>query len=83
MYYGTVKEREAVLNDFKMGRLDVGQSDSSGSSLSRLQVTFPVLTSFDIARREIDFLDNLPWSAIVCCCLLSLLEVHINPKISL
>ncbi|KAG6907721.1 hypothetical protein DXG01_007634 [Tephrocybe rancida] len=46
MYNGNQKEREPVLNDFKMGRLDV------------------VLTTFDLARRDIDILDSLPWSCV-------------------
>ncbi|KAH0579842.1 hypothetical protein H2248_002670 [Termitomyces sp. 'cryptogamus'] len=46
MYNGTRKEREPVLNDFKMGRLDI------------------VLTSFDLARKDIDILDTLPWTCI-------------------
>ncbi|RDB19634.1 DNA excision repair protein ERCC-6-like 2 [Hypsizygus marmoreus] len=46
MYNGSQKEREPVLQDFKMGRLDV------------------VLTTFDLARRDIDILDTLPWSCV-------------------
>ncbi|KAG6868651.1 hypothetical protein C0993_012456 [Termitomyces sp. T159_Od127] len=46
MYNGSQKEREPVLNDFKMGRLDV------------------VLTTFDLARKDIDILDTLPWTCI-------------------
>lgn len=44
LYVGSPKEREPVINDFKLGRLDV------------------VLTTFDIARKDIDILDDLPWS---------------------
>ncbi|PPQ75889.1 hypothetical protein CVT26_000154 [Gymnopilus dilepis] len=47
LYTGGPKEREPVINDFKLGRLDV------------------VITSFDLARRDIDLLDNLPWSCII------------------
>ncbi|KAF8637119.1 hypothetical protein AX17_003023 [Amanita inopinata Kibby_2008] len=47
MYVGSPGERGPVLNDFKMGRLDV------------------VLTTFDIARKDIDVLDSLPWSCII------------------
>ncbi|KAH7909981.1 RAD26-like SNF2 family DNA-dependent ATPase [Hygrophoropsis aurantiaca] len=46
-YTGARKQREPVLSDFKMGRLDV------------------VITSFDIARRDISELDDLPWSTII------------------
>ncbi|TDL26985.1 hypothetical protein BD410DRAFT_836072 [Rickenella mellea] len=46
MYTGLPEERREVLNDFKLGRLDV------------------VLTSFDTARRDINLLDELPWSCI-------------------
>ncbi|KAG6856842.1 hypothetical protein H0H87_012900 [Tephrocybe sp. NHM501043] len=46
MYNGNQKERDPVLRDFKMGRLDV------------------VLTTFDIARREIETLDSLPWTCV-------------------
>ncbi|KDQ54546.1 hypothetical protein JAAARDRAFT_397913 [Jaapia argillacea MUCL 33604] len=47
IYTGTPSEREEVLDDFKMGRLDV------------------VLTSFDVARRDIALLDDLAWSLII------------------
>ncbi|KAG6830528.1 hypothetical protein H0H92_000200 [Tricholoma furcatifolium] len=46
MYNGNQKEREPVLRDFKMGRLDV------------------ILTTFDLARRDIDILDTLPWTCV-------------------
>ncbi|KAF8622607.1 hypothetical protein AX15_006865 [Amanita polypyramis BW_CC] len=46
LYVGNPKEREPIINDFKLGRLDV------------------VLTTFDIARKDIDILDNLSWSCI-------------------
>ncbi|TFK69776.1 hypothetical protein BDN72DRAFT_585227 [Pluteus cervinus] len=46
LYNGTPKEREIVINDFKLGRLDI------------------VVTTFDLARRDIDVLDTLPWSCI-------------------
>ncbi|KAH7882176.1 P-loop containing nucleoside triphosphate hydrolase protein, partial [Phlebopus sp. FC_14] len=45
-YTGLPAQREQVLMDFKMGRLDV------------------VLTSFDLARRDISLLDELPWTTI-------------------
>ncbi|KAH7924359.1 hypothetical protein BV22DRAFT_517474 [Leucogyrophana mollusca] len=47
LYTENRKEREQVLTDFKMGRLDV------------------VITSFDIARRDISQLDDLAWSTII------------------
>ncbi|KAG6837763.1 hypothetical protein H0H93_001690 [Arthromyces matolae] len=63
MYNGSQKEREPVLNDFKMGRIDV------------------VLTTFDVARRDIDVLDSLPWTTIFVD------EVHrvknVNSKIAM
>ncbi|KAL9710545.1 hypothetical protein Ac2012v2_006079 [Leucoagaricus gongylophorus] len=46
LYAGGRKEREPVLHDFRMGRLDI------------------VVTSFEIARKDIDLLDSLPWSCI-------------------
>ncbi|KAI0742679.1 P-loop containing nucleoside triphosphate hydrolase protein [Daedaleopsis nitida] len=46
MYIGPRATRMPVLNDFKMGRLDV------------------LITSFDVARGDIDHLDDLPWSCI-------------------
>ncbi|KAF9054254.1 P-loop containing nucleoside triphosphate hydrolase protein [Panaeolus papilionaceus] len=46
IYTGTPKEREPVLRDFKLGRLDV------------------VLTTFDVARMDIELLDDLAWSCI-------------------
>ncbi|KDR74087.1 hypothetical protein GALMADRAFT_227782 [Galerina marginata CBS 339.88] len=47
LYNGAAKEREQVIKDFKLGRLDV------------------VITSFDLARRDINLLDDLPWSCII------------------
>ncbi|KAL6308864.1 P-loop containing nucleoside triphosphate hydrolase protein [Sparassis latifolia] len=47
MYVGTPSARADVLNDFRMGRLDV------------------VLTSFDVARRDIELLDELAWSCVI------------------
>ncbi|XP_006455871.1 hypothetical protein AGABI2DRAFT_76351 [Agaricus bisporus var. bisporus H97] len=46
LYNGSRKEREPVLRDFKMGRLDI------------------VITSFDIARKDIDLLDTLAWDCV-------------------
>ncbi|KAI0717768.1 P-loop containing nucleoside triphosphate hydrolase protein [Cerioporus squamosus] len=46
MYIGPPAARADVLNDFKMGRLDV------------------LVTSFDVARGDIDLIDELPWSCI-------------------
>ncbi|KAJ2927608.1 hypothetical protein H1R20_g9482, partial [Candolleomyces eurysporus] len=47
MYNGTPKEREPVLRDFKMGRLDV------------------VVTTFDLARRDIENLCDLAWTCVI------------------
>lgn len=47
LYQGNRKERECVINDFKLGRLDV------------------VVTSFDLARKDIDTLDTLAWSCVI------------------
>ncbi|KAF7345108.1 DNA excision repair protein ERCC-6-like 2 [Mycena venus] len=57
-YIGAPEERKMVLNDFKLGRLDV------------------VLTSIDLARRDIAALQDLAWSCIFVD------EVHTvkNPK---
>ncbi|KAF5345800.1 hypothetical protein D9756_010881 [Leucocoprinus leucothites] len=46
LYTGGRKEREPVIHDFKMGRLDV------------------VVTSFEIARKDIDLLDTLAWNCV-------------------
>lgn len=52
------------MHDFKLGRLDVG------SCLSRefFYLIYPshlVVTTFDLARRDIDILDDLPWSCVI------------------
>ncbi|KAF9228076.1 hypothetical protein BS17DRAFT_318817 [Gyrodon lividus] len=46
-YTGSPTQREGILTDFKMGRLDV------------------VITSFDLARRDISLLDELAWSTVI------------------
>ncbi|KAM5538879.1 hypothetical protein V8D89_007601 [Ganoderma adspersum] len=46
MYIGSPAARADVLNEFKLGRLDV------------------LVTSFDVARGDIDLIDELPWSCI-------------------
>ena len=63
MFFGARKERQSVLDDFKKGRLDVGLSHSTTHLLNYLNPR-AVLTSFDLARREIDLLDDLPWSCV-------------------
>jgi SNF2 family DNA or RNA helicase len=65
MYNGSPKEREPVLNDFKMGRLDVGtcmRSLNSDSSADRFGI---VLTTFDLARRDIENLCDLAWTCVI------------------
>ncbi|KAF8154005.1 P-loop containing nucleoside triphosphate hydrolase protein [Crassisporium funariophilum] len=47
LYNGSPKEREPVLHDFVLGRLDV------------------VITTFDLARRDINILDDLAWSCVI------------------
>jgi SNF2 family DNA or RNA helicase len=56
-------ERDGVLTDFKMGRLDVGMFMST-SLLLPWQPWEIVLTTFDLARRDIAQLDDLAWSAV-------------------
>lgn len=66
-YVGTQAERERVLNDFILGRLDVGTSNLSKTlkiSLSQI-IVMAVVTSFDTARRHVSLLDNLPWTVLV------------------
>jgi SNF2 family DNA or RNA helicase len=66
-YIGTQGERERVLSDFIMGRLDVGTSNFSQApkrSLSQI-IVMTVVTSFDTARRHVSLLDNLPWTVLV------------------
>ncbi|KAH9922295.1 P-loop containing nucleoside triphosphate hydrolase protein [Epithele typhae] len=46
MYIGIPSSRADILNEFKLGRLDV------------------LVTSFDVARMDIELLDDLPWSVI-------------------
>ncbi|KAL4077447.1 P-loop containing nucleoside triphosphate hydrolase protein [Scleroderma citrinum] len=48
LYIGPLTQREEVLTNFKMGRLDV-----------------VVITTFDLARRDIALLDDLAWSTII------------------
>ena len=66
-YIGTQGERERVLNDFILGRLDVGSSNLSSRPLKRffLRLVITVVTSFDTARRSVSFLDNLPWTVLI------------------
>ena len=67
--YSTGSDRKDVLKDFKLGRLDVGKflslipgytSSCQGSYTSML-----VITSFDLARGDIDLIDSLAWSVII------------------
>lgn len=52
-----------MINDFKLGRLDVG-TPGRGSQIERNSPLDTVVTSLDIARRDIDVLEDLPWSCI-------------------
>jgi len=66
LYTGTPKEREEVLHDFKMGRLDVGAYRSPYCFVSiSTQILSKVVTSFDLARRDINLLDDLAWSCTI------------------
>jgi SNF2 family DNA or RNA helicase len=66
-YIGTQGERERVLNDFILGRLDVGSSSLSKAFKAFLSqiIVMTVVTSFDTARRSVSFLDNLPWTVLI------------------
>src|SRR5258708_3775363 len=66
-YIGTPGERERVLNDFILGRLDIGSSNLSEALKPFLTqiIVMVVVTSFDTARRHISLLDNLPWTILV------------------
>jgi SNF2 family DNA or RNA helicase len=63
MYVGPKKERQPVLDEFKLGRLDIGtpRAGSSNSPAHRAAV----LTSFETALRDIDLLDALPWTVVI------------------
>jgi hypothetical protein len=64
LYLGAPKDRERVLNDFKLGRLDVGVCRQFCMCLE-LTARWVVLTSFDVARRDIDVLDTLAWTLVI------------------
>jgi SNF2 family DNA or RNA helicase len=66
-YIGTQGERERVLNDFILGRLDVGSSNlSEAFKLFFFDIiVVAVVTSFDTARRSVSLLDNLPWTVLI------------------
>ena len=60
------QERETMLKDFKLGRLDVCASLSTVPHRSRILTVriILVLTTFDLARRDIDLLDDLPFTCV-------------------
>lgn len=65
-YHG--KEREQVLHDFTLGRLDVGTCSLLGLShllLRTNRLRYLVVTSFDTARRDGELLDSLPWTVVI------------------
>ncbi len=65
LYVGNKENRRIVLDDFKKGRLDVGTLTPYQSTLQALFIWFhTVITSFDLARREIDAIDTLSWTCI-------------------
>lgn len=65
MYTGPPEDRRLVLNDFKLGRLDIGQQAlTENLGIPPLTWTCSVVTSFDTARGDIDFLCDLQWSVI-------------------
>ena len=55
------------MNDFILGRLDVGSSNVSEAFKTFLShiTDMTVVTSFDTARRSVSFLDNLPWTVLI------------------
>ena len=65
IYTGSPDEREPILNDFKLGRIDIRMSFSNVLSLYwYLLRVYEVVTSFDTARTDISLLDSLPFSVI-------------------
>ncbi|THU93848.1 hypothetical protein K435DRAFT_861148 [Dendrothele bispora CBS 962.96] len=64
VYLGNNKEREPVLRDFRYGRLDVGKYPCSDLVISDSDSDI-VITSFDLARNDIDLLDSLAWSCVI------------------
>lgn len=65
LYNGTPKEREEIIHDFRLGRLDVGTLIFRHPWYSQNERPCLVITTFDLARRDIDILDDLPWSCII------------------
>lgn len=63
IYTGPHSKRDPVINDFKLGRLDVG-TPGYHSHIECYSSSYTVVTSLDIARRDIDVLEDLPWSCI-------------------
>lgn len=71
--YGTGKAREDVLRDFKYGRLDVSTYSPvsnlvwSNGHLMYCCIVYcsTVLTTFELARKDISLLDDLAWSCII------------------
>jgi SNF2 family DNA or RNA helicase len=65
LYNGAPKEREEVIHDFKLGRLDVGGYSLRILHISVANPIYKVITTFDLARRDVNILDDLPWSCII------------------
>lgn len=64
MYTGDRELRKDVLKEFKMGRLDVGPYPGLSFVFSQL-TSLLVVTSFDLALRDIQELQDQAWSCII------------------
>ena len=67
VYNGAKEVRKEILKDFKMGRLDVGTpSPLQNANYARfLPLSTSVVTSFELALRDIALLDELAWSLVI------------------
>lgn len=64
MYVDAPEKRRVVLNDFRLGRLDVRKWYSLVLYNNLILIYSAVLTSFETARSDIQLLSDLPWSLI-------------------
>jgi SNF2 family DNA or RNA helicase len=66
VYTGLPKVREQVLNNFKLGRLDISMYCLASDFVCCLTFRHPalVVTSFETARNDIEHLNNLAWTFV-------------------
>lgn len=65
---GPKEVRKEVLKDFKMGRLDVGTPmplQNAFHYAKFLSISTSVVTSFELALRDIALLDELAWTLVI------------------